>query len=360
MRCHPSHLIFPEQQVRDIKRNTNMDPERILIFELNWMGDILFSTPLIRALRERFPQAYISCAVVPRYADLLKHSPRVNDVIALSDSGSIVSIGEKLAFTGMIRKERYDTCFFLKPSLTKTSMAVWAGIRERIGFTGKEVSLTRAVEMPGGRVHRADQLLSLAGALGITEADGTYEHFVNEEDEARAALLLEKAGGGVYRTVALNPGGNWDAKRWPAENYVELARQLLDKYPHIEIMITGAKKDKKLADSMLKAIDSKRCYSVAGLTGLNELAAMFKASELVISADSGPLHLASASGVTTIGLYGPTSRDVTGPRGKGRNIVITGHHDCEVPCYVEECDKDYICMKSIKADEVFKAAAGVL
>ncbi len=333
-----------------------MGPNRILIFELNWMGDILFSVPLIRALRENFKEAYISCAVVPRYVDLLVHNPWVNDVIALSDRRKITSIGEKLSFTHMIRKEKYDTCFLLKPSRTKTSMAMWAGIRQRIGFAGKSRLLTKEVDMLQDHIHRADQILSLAGVLGITKVEGNYEHFISEEDEERAALILERAGGGVLRTVAVNPGGNWEAKRWQEEKFVELSKMILSRFSDVEIMLTGAEKDKELTDRMLKAVGDKRCYSVAGLTGINELASLFRSSELVISADSGPLHLASAIGATTIGLFGPTSCEITGPRGKGKNIVIHKDHGCEVPCYVDKCDKDYICMKSITVQDVFKAA----
>ena len=85
------------------------EPKRILVFELNWLGDILFSFPFLRAVRSAFPEAYIACVVVPRYADLLINNPWINDVHALSDNNSITSIGEKIAFVHMIRKEKYDT-----------------------------------------------------------------------------------------------------------------------------------------------------------------------------------------------------------------------------------------------------------
>jgi len=125
-------------------------------------------------------------------------------------------------------------------------------------------------------------------------------------------------------------------------------------------MVTGAKKDRKMAQEIMAGVNSDRCYTVAGETGLNELAALFKECSLVVSADSGPLHLASATGVTTIGIYGPTSAQITGPRGKGKNIILSKEVDCEVPCYVEKCNKDYHCMKDISVEDVFKAAEKVL
>jgi lipopolysaccharide heptosyltransferase II len=336
------------------------DPKRILIFELNWLGDILFSFPLIRAIRKAFPEAYIACTVVPRYVDLLVNNPWINDVHALSDNNSIASLGAKLAFVGMIRKERYDTCFLLKPSRTKAVMAALAGIHERIGFGGKDAPLTKAVEMPINHVHRADQLLALAGVVGVTSADGSYEYFVSEEDVERAETVLHNAGGGLRRMVAINPGGNWEVKKWPAGNFTEFSKKLLARFSDVEVMVTGAQKDVALANRIVKEVADKRCYSVAGKTGLNELAALFRKCELAISADSGPLHLASAIGTATIGLFCPTSPEITGPRGRGENMVIIGETTCKVPCYNKRCPVCMQGMKDISPDTVLDAAVRVL
>ncbi len=335
-------------------------PEKILIFELNWLGDILFSFPLLRALRSEFPQAYISCAVVPRYAGLLAHNQWISDTHILSDDNRIGTIGEKLSFTRMIAKERYDICLFLKPSSTKTVMAFLAGIHERIGFVGKKSPLTTEVEMPRGETHRADQLLALAAAMGIKTADGTYEYFIDEEYIDKADDLFHKEGRGVNRIVALNAGGNWGPKRWPAGNFVKLAKMLLERFEDIEIMLPGSSKDLRLTQQIVSEVGAERCYTFAGRTDLNELAAFFKRASLVVSADSGPLHLASATGASTIGLFGPTSHKMTGPRGRGRNIIIQSDIPCRIPCYVERCAMDHECMRSITPERVFAEAERVL
>ncbi|MDP8299024.1 MAG: glycosyltransferase family 9 protein [Candidatus Tantalella remota] len=329
------------------------EPKRILVFELNWMGDILFSFPFHRALRERFPDAYICCVTVPRYVELFLNNPWINFAHVLSDARDMFSINEKMAFVKMIRKEKYDTCFLLKPSRTKAMMAAFAGIGERIGFSGKKGALTKEVAPPSREIHRADQILSLAGVAGVKEANGSYVYFVTPEDSERADKVLRHAGGGSRRMVALNTGGNWDAKKWAGSNFIELAKKILDRFDDVEIMFTGAMKDMITTQEMVASVSDERCYTVAGRTGLNELASLFKKCELVVSADSGPLHLASATGTTTIGLYGPTSRNITGPRGEGKNIVISKDIDCEVPCYVAECDKEFMCMRSIPVEEVF-------
>jgi len=334
--------------------------KKIIVFELNWLGDILFSLPFLRALRERFPEARIACAVVPRYADLLVNDPWIDEIIALSDNNGLTGLPERIQFVRRIRREGYDTAVFLKPSRTKTAMAAAAGITERIGFPGKGAAITREVDTPDLGTHRVDHILALASAFGVHDADCRYEYSVSDADAERIETLLNGAGGGTRRIVVLNPGGNWDAKRWPSERFSELARQLLERFEDIEVVITGAPKDRALAGGIVAHASSDRCYSIAGKTGLNELAALFKKSALVISADSGPLHLASASGARTIALFGPTSESITGPRGKGENIVIRGEPECEIPCYVDVCKKDFICMKSIAVDKVFGEAENML
>jgi len=323
------------------------------------MGDVLFSFPFLRAIKKKFPDSYIACVVVPEYVDLLVNNPWINDVHALSNDNRLTSLGEKLAFIRMIKKEKYDISFLLKPSGTKAAMAVLAGIGIRIGFGGKNAALTREVEMPEG-VHRADQLLALAGAVGVESADGSYEYFFSMEDEERADTILHEAGCGIRRMVAFNPGGNWPPKRWPAENFICLGKKILDQFSDVEVIITGAGKDRELTRRIARGINSPWCRTVAGKTGLNELACIFKKCTLVVSADSGPLHLASATGTTTIGLFGPTSYKITGPRGRGKNIIVAKEVDCQVPCYIKSCEKDYYCMKSITAGEVLKAAEEAL
>ncbi|MDD4956467.1 MAG: glycosyltransferase family 9 protein [Candidatus Omnitrophica bacterium] len=335
-------------------------PKRIIIFELNWLGDILFSFPLLRALRLRFPTAYISCVVVPRYADLLANVPWINYVHVLSDDNRIFSVGEKLDFVDMVKKEKYGTAVFLKASRTKVIMSMLAGIPERVGFAGKNLPLTSEVACPNGAVHRADQLLSLAGLFGIDKADGTYEYFIRDDDKERMERILSGIGVGRNPFIVLNPGGNWDAKRWSPMNFISLARQILWAFRDLDIVITGAPGDRTLGDTIVSEAGGERVYNTAGRTSLNELAALFLSSELVVSADSGPLHLASATGATTIGLFGPTSPEITGQRGRGRNIVIRSSPDCAVPCYVKKCRNNNVCMYSIGVDTVFSAIRDAL
>jgi lipopolysaccharide heptosyltransferase II len=340
--------------------NDLVKPKRILIYQVNWLGDILFSFPLLRAIRKKFPEAYITCVVVPRYIDLLVNNPWVNDIHALSDNNNLLYLHEKFSFIRMIYNEHYDMSISLKASRSKAIMSKLSGISERIGFAGKKAHFTKEVEIPEARIHRADMFLALSGVLGVEEADPEYEYFVSDIDREKANKVLHEVGGGTRPIITMNPGGNWDLKRWPLANYIKLAKMIMKEFKNHEIMITGAKKDMVIAREIVSEIKDERCYSVAGKTGLNDLAVLFKRSELVVSADSGPLHLASAIGATTIGLFGPTHPEITGPRGKGRNIVIFKDVDCRIPCYETICPKNLDCMKEITPDEVLETVKYIL
>lgn len=337
-----------------------MKVSRILVFELNWLGDILFSLPLLRALDRSFPDASLTCAVVPYYAEILRGNPWVDSVVELPSGKKPGVFFDTLSFVRAIRKERYDVCIFLKPSRTRALMAAAAGIKNRIGHPGKGASVTSYAPLPLGRAHRSDIISSLAVPLGIDVSDRTYEYFTDPESEKRAGDILKEKGTGRGKLVALNPGGNWGPKRWPKERFRDLALELLDAFGGIEIAITGSSKDVDLAGEIVSGVGSERCYSLAGSTGIKELAAIFKRCSLVVSADSGPLHLASASGADTIGIFGPTSPELTGQRGRGINIMMHKPPDCRIPCYEKECPKSYECMTAVTTQEVFLKAAEVL
>ena len=324
------------------------------------MGDILFSFPFIRALRKSLPDAHIDCVVVPRYAEMLNNNPWIDRVYTLSDKKGIRAFVEKVMFVGKIKKEKYDTCFFLKPSRTKAAVARMAGIPESIGFSGKNIDITREVDVPDSGIHRSDMIFLLAKAMDVSQNDGIYRYFVRDEDEHRAYELISSSGISGGRIVAINPGGNWAPKRWPPEKFVELTKRILDKFEDVNVLITGAEKDIDLAGKIVKSIDNTRCCTVAGKTGINSLAALFKRCTLVISADSGPLHLASASETATIGIFGPTSPGITGTRGKGKNVMIHKNVDCVIPCYVEDCARNHECMTVITVDDVFAEAEKLL
>ena len=329
------------------------DPKKILIFELNWLGDILFSFPFIKAIKEKYPKSYISCVVVPRYADLVKYNSNIDNLYIYSDKKGIWSFFRAIFLAILLRKNKYDTCFFLKPSKTKSFIAKISGIKRRIGFGGKKDSVTETVTRPKN-VHRAKEIFELAKHMGIEKEDIYYDFSLSESEVDDTSEFLKNLVGLDRKIVVLNPGGNWDVKRWPKENFVELGKIIVKNHPETSIVITGSAKDIILANEIKEKIESSRVYVLAGNTDLAELACIFKLSQIVISADSGPLHLASSTGAKVIGIFCPTTPAITGPIGRGKTNIVCGETRCNVPCYNENCHECMQGMKNIKAKKIYE------
>ena len=332
--------------------HTKTNGSGILIFEPSWIGDILFTFPFVRTLREAYPAARIACVVVPRYAELFAHNPWIDSVFELSGrAGLRLPIDFLRALTRMSR-EKYDLCFFLKRSVWRVFLARASGIEHRIGF--------ECVPNPEQGLHQIDRILSLARHWGMEASDSSYEYFISGQDREYAGNLLPSRKGRAKRFVTLNPGANWGGKRWPSEYYSELGHRILRCLADVDLIVTGGTNDVPVAEEIASKLPDARCHNIAGKTSLNQLAAVFEMSALVISADTGPLHLASAVGADTIGLFGPTSPERTGPRGRGRNVVMRRVKSHAFDYRVGRTRQPHGSMRLISPEEVCDVAKGLV
>ncbi len=338
---------------------------RILIVNVNWLGDVIFSGPFIRAVRERYPDAFIACMAVPRCKELLELNKRIDEIIEYDDMGRERGLPGKMLFIKKIADMRFDTAIFLHRSFTRALIAALAGIKERVGyFTAKRRFLLTKALVPemdpyhDTACHRVDYFLGLADAVDARSDVRDYEFFISDDDRAGAAMILRANGvADNDKFIAMNPGGNWDPKRWPVENYAALADWVIDRYGY-KVVISGAKKDSGLAETILAKMRGKASI-ICSKTSIREAAAVFERSALVVSGDSGPMHIAVAMGANVVAIFGPTSPSMTGPVGKGSYKVLHGDSGCTVPCYDEKCD-DNRCMKSVTPEMVIDAAREML
>ena len=342
--------------------------KRILIVNVNWIGDVIFSTPFIKAIRDAYPDGYIACLLHPRCVDILKGSPRIDEIIVYDEEGQHGGIIGKLMLISYLRKIRFDTAFILHRSFTKAFLTFLAGIRERIGYPTKNrgLLLTRTIGLPEEEVHKVEYFLGLARGCGIKVRENSYEFFVQDADRELMKKFLKRHGVAEKdRLIVLCPGGNWGPKRWLKKNFAELADMLSEKL-NAKIVLSGAKKDAVLVEEirfMMKSVPVISC----GLTTLKELGALLERADLVVANDSGPMHLAVAMKSNVIALFGPTSPGLTGPYGNGNYKVIWKTEErspelaegCDVPCYDVTCI-DNRCMALITAEDVFKEAEKIL
>ena len=334
--------------------------KRILIVSVNWVGDVIFSTPFIKAIRDVYPDGYIACLLHPRCVDILNGSPRIDEIIVYDEEGQHKSIIGKLMLILYLRKIHFDIAFILHRSFTKALLIFLAGIRERIGYPTKNrgLLLTKAIDLPEEEVHKVEYFLGLARGSGIKVRENSYEFFVQDTDRESMKEFLKKHGvADKDRLIVLCPGGNWGPKRWPKKSFAKLADMLAADLG-VKIVLSGAKKDALLVEEIRLMMKSSPVIS-CGLTTLKELGAMLEMADLVVANDSGPMHLAVAMKSNVIALFGPTSPRLTGPYGKGNYRIMWKNEECEVPCYDVTCT-DNRCMALITVEDVFKEAQKAL
>ncbi|MDD5072917.1 MAG: lipopolysaccharide heptosyltransferase II [Candidatus Omnitrophica bacterium] len=337
--------------------------DKILIVNVNWIGDVLFSTPAIRALRKHFPGAHIACMVVPRCEEILELNPHLNELIIYDEKGRNKGLIGKLKLISELRARRFDCVFLFHRSLTRTLMVALSGIRERVGIDNPKRGflLTKKIKPQPSDIHKVEQFLNIVKVITGEDDGKSMELFTGKEDEAFAGEFLKSHGiGEGDRFIILNPGGNWDPKRWPAVDFAGLGDRLNEKYK-VPIIITGAQKDVELANK-ISGIMKHKPVIAAGETTIRQLAAIMKRASLVISNDSGPMHIAVSQGARTIAIFGPTDPKITGPYGEGIYGVIqkdSGKPGCKIPCYDLRCE-EALCMKAVTVEDVMLEAEKLL
>ena len=334
---------------------TEKDYKRILIVEVNWLGDVLFSTPLIRAVKKKYKDAYIVCMVPPRCKDILEYNPRIDEIIIYDEKGKHKGLFGKLRLAFLIRRRRFDLAILLHRSFTKALLAYFGGIKERVGYITKKrrAVLTIPIEAPDKPLHKVEYFLKIAESLGCDISDKNYEFFVTEKEEKYIEEELLKSG--VMKNdflVVINPGANWPPKRWDEKRFAVLADLLIREHG-VKVVASGADKDTERVGRIRKMMEWS-LIPFTGKTNLKELGTLMKRANVVISGDSGPMHIAVAMKSRVIALFGPTSPALTGPYGSGTYEVIQKYTDCEIPCYDLTC-KNYRCMNAITVTDVLDA-----
>jgi lipopolysaccharide heptosyltransferase II len=332
--------------------------KRILIFNVNWLGDVLFSTATIRNIRRNFPQSFIACIIPSRCYHILKGNPHLDEIIIFDEKDRHKSTVEKLKFISYLKSKDFDVVFLLHRSLTRALMCRLAGIPERIGYLTRKrrFLLTKkiaAVDIHS--LHRIDYYLNIIEKAGLRCEDRFTEFFTSDEDWGFVKDTLGKKG--ITEDdllIGINPGGNWSPKRWPKEYWAILADKLIGELK-AKVIISGSASDSALANQICELMKNEPNIA-CGVFNLKQLGALFKRLNLFITADTGPLHIANASGAKKIiALFGPTSPKITGPYPGNNAVVLKKDVGCKIPCYVVGC-KDNRCMKAITPEEVFEQA----
>jgi len=335
--------------------NKEQHTKRILVFNVNWLGDVLFSSAAIRNIRRNYPDSYIACVVPSRCYQILKGNPYLDDIIIFDEKDRHKGMLAKLNFISLLKVKKFDTVFLLHRSFSRALICRLAGIQNRIGHVTKKRKflLTKKIIPPKkDSLHRIDYYLDIIEKAGLRIEDRYLDFFFTPEDEEVVDKFLAKNS--VTKdnyVVALNPGGNWLPKRWPKDYWAQLADKLISQ-TNVKVIITGSSSDSTLVNQIKGAM--KEAPLVAcGIFNIKQLGALAAKVSLFVTADTGPLHIACAvKAKKIIAIFGPTSREITGPYPATNVVVLQKDIGCLVPCYKVNC-KDNRCMQAVTPEDVF-------
>jgi lipopolysaccharide heptosyltransferase II len=353
-------------------------PRRILVIRTDLLGDVVMTLPAIRALRQAYPAARIDLAVLPANVALLRDQPEVDRVIACDPEGwlgSVFDAGKRAKLRAArrdLRAQRYDLAVSVCGEWASI-VARLSGARRRVGFAGEAYPHFLTDPAPGRRftlgMHEVDYGLALAAraGAGIPAVEEARLPRLYVPEAAREHIRVLLAGHGVAPDrplVALHAGsGNGQAKRWPLPYWARLANLLLNQ-TDVTVVLIGAPGDAPLARAVLRRMRSPaRVVDLTGQTTLPELAALLQACAVVVTGDSGPLHVAEAVGTPVVALHGPTNPAESGPVTPA-SIILRRAIWC-APCYdsraTAECRfGNPLCMKGIAPAEVYAATRALL
>ena len=344
---------------------------RILVIRTDLIGDLVLSLPALAAMRRAYPDAEIDVVALPSTADLLAADPCVTRVITYDQNvwRRPVSLfvprnwRQARELVATLRARDYDLCLSLAGDWASV-LAWFSGARRRVGYAGEAYPGLLTDPVPGGRYHTRQHeiryIRELARAAGGLIDDGELPHLtVHAPAMVSLAETLNRAGVPASRPlIALHPGArNGKAKRWPAEHWGELASLLAERLG-ATVVLVGASGERDVA-RRIAATSAALVFDLTGKTSLTELVALLARCDLVISGDSGPMHIAGAVKAPVIGLFGPTDPRISGPLAADA-LVMRREIWCG-PCYDASATADCrfhnpVCMKSISARSVFAAA----
>ncbi|MGC8644385.1 MAG: glycosyltransferase family 9 protein [Isosphaeraceae bacterium] len=342
------------------QRLRRLEPRKICIIKPSSLGDVVHSLPILPALRQRFPSSRISWVVNRAFRSLLERHPDLDRVIAYDRGGAGISIRGVTATSrlcGNLLRDRYDLTIDLQGLLRSGLMTLATRAKVRVGMAdareGAGWSYTHTVDASRLGLHAVERVQRVIRALGIDDAEPSFVLPIGVQEERWSREILE----GVPRPrLVLNLGARWYTKRWPPEHFAEVARRAAAEFG-AGLVVVGSADDRPLALTLARKLGPLPLLDLTGTTTLIQLAALARESELFLSNDTGPLHLAAAAGAAVVGIYTCTDPRLTGPYGP-RTSTVQSCVWC-APSFQKTCRR-LECFAELTPDRVWPTVRGGL
>jgi len=316
---------------------------RILIRSSNWLGDAVMSVPAVRAIKNGRPDARVTVAAPVNIAPMWKLVPEVDTIIPLPNDSLLPVIS-------LLKRQRNFDVAILFPNSLRVALESWlSGIPRRVGYRGhwRRLLLNQTVReprKPGPPEHHSLRFLRIARECGAETS--------NAQPLPQTSNIKPQTS-----KLGLCPGAEYGpAKRWLPERFAEVAAKV-NAQSSAQWILFGTKNDMAIGDQIAAAIGD-HCVNRIGHTTLDQLIDELRECRLVLTNDTGTMHLAALLGVPVVAIFGSTEPRLTGPLGDG-HIILRHHVECS-PCFLRECPIDFRCMKAVRSVEVADAVLSIL
>lgn len=339
----------------DVKGN-----EKFLVVRTDRIGDVLLSTPVLEAIKRKYPKSWVSMIVSPYTKDLLINNPWVDEIITYDQSGA----NGFFQLVKLLRKKEFDYAILLHPTLRLALILFLSGIKVRIGtgyrayqflFNCKIYEHRKTIEK-----HELEYNLSMLAPLGITAKGVVPKIFLSEEEETISnKIFYERKIKKDDLKIVIHTGSGNSSLNYPLGKFALLADKLIEGFS-AKIILTGNDKEAKLSEMMSKQMRNKP-IDLTGKTNLRELASVLKSSDLLISNSTGPMHMAVALGTPVVALFSPlfvASPRRWGPYGEENEVVMPPVDVC-YECSPARCSY-FDCMDKIDPDEIISRVKKIL
>lgn len=356
--------------------------QKILVINLLHIGDLLLATPALRTLRTNFPDAHITLLADAKIDDLVKYNQNIDELISVDKKGYHNKLGNFIRLIGEIRKQHYDLVINFHPNERASALAAFSGGKKIVGYASKgfgiffnhlihNTNFDFAYKNRPDIVHQAkEHLNTLQTTLGITKLDDRgLEMWLDETTLQKAQKMWYEAfeANGIQpvripsKVIGFNTGASWPTKRWLPSGFAAVADALIE--DGYGVAFLGGPMDienVKQIRTMMKNAHHPAVIEFTGKIRLMELAALMKHCSVVLTNDSGPMHVAIANQVPVVTIFGSSNEVGFGPY-NGNNITLTKPEiDCR-PCGEHLCQKGlHECMSAITPNQVIQAVQNIL
>jgi len=318
--------------------------KKILIIKPRGIGDIVLSTTVLDNLNSYFPAAEIHYLVEEFAKQSVENNPLVKKIHTMQKTEFSYFVSRR------IRKEKYDLIIDLWSNPRSAQITFLSGAKYRLGYSyrGRRYAYNIKANAGRGDVHSAEHNLELLKAIDVPITSKNIHYYINKNSQEKADRFIKSLKLINKNIIGIIPSGGWESKRCDAVKWIEICKELINKLD-VSLLLLWGPGDERDAEKIKSELQDE--ITIAPETDVDEMAALINNCDVVIANDSGPMHIAAALNIPTLGLFGPTDPKKHGPYSDNSTYIIKDDLDCII-CNKLVCPFNHECMLSISNEMV--------